>query len=136
MKRFPFILLAALGFFKPGTAVLNNLTCYQCLVETNDLCTEDDLTPCSNDRAYDVCVTILRKTVKDGFHIEKKCGLGPCSLDQKGILLLGFDHCDRSQNEFECMSCCKTNGCNKSGSYIVKGSLILILIAGTLISFL
>lgn len=48
---------------------------------------------------------------------------------------LGLGNCDRSKESYFCISCCKGNGCNKSGAaistpkfFVVVASLLVIIV--------
>lgn len=63
----------------------------------------------------------------DGFWIHKSCALGPCSLrDESQSSGLGLDNCDRSQDEYDCISCCRQDGCNTGSGAIYPPQQILI----------
>ncbi|XP_054706736.1 uncharacterized protein LOC129216547 [Uloborus diversus] len=96
-------------------------TCYQCEVRDLSLCTDEYLQECPDNQAYDSCLTRISKTKDDGVWIHKSCALGPCSLrDQSQTTGLGLDHCDRSQAEYDCITCCKEDGCNTGGADICR----------------
>ncbi|XP_022192983.2 uncharacterized protein LOC111050913 [Nilaparvata lugens] len=87
------------------------LSCYQCVRQTDDPCTPQDLRPCP--KRSDRCVTHIQKDENTGFMIKRECGLGPCQFDdemaRKG---LGLDRCDRTRKQYFCVHCCKESGCN------------------------
>ncbi|XP_067140157.1 uncharacterized protein [Centruroides vittatus] len=118
-------------------AVEDKLQCYQCLVSDNKLCTEEFLAPCPTSQAFDRCMTIISNSKDEGYQIEKKCALAPCSLrDPSQNTGLGLDHCDRSKAEFSCISCCKGDGCNKDGSENLQSfSSYIILVLCHLLGF-
>lgn len=107
-----------LAYVHTALTLRNNLSCYICHAEDVSLCTEEDLRKCPDDQAYDSCMTVLKKNVHDGFVIEKSCALGPCRFDNPAIVeSLGLSSsCDRSKEEYYCMDCCRTSGCNKDAA--------------------
>jgi len=67
--------------------------------------------------------------------IKRECGLGPCAFeDDMATRGLGLDGCDRSKNDFFCVSCCRTPGCNKNtaatnvrDNFFISAVLLLIM---------
>ena len=43
--------------------------------------------------------------------VVRRCVLGPCSLKERDIPL--SEKCDMSTSNFNCIHCCKEDGCNK-----------------------
>ncbi|GFT74911.1 uncharacterized protein NPIL_228051 [Nephila pilipes] len=119
--------LVFLSFIFGAESSVEKLKCYQCEVRDSKLCNEDYLLPCPDNQAYDSCLTRIYKTKEDGVWIHKNCALAPCSLrDTSQASGLGLDHCDRSQDEYDCVSCCKENGCNTGGSSTCQPSIVSI----------
>lgn len=112
-----------------------NISCYQCTRNTYAECFESELLPC--ETKHDRCVVSIKQdgneyirisllflyyyyyciVLENGFELKRECGLGPCTfndamLDEK----LKWNDCDRTKKSFFCFTCCKGNGCNKSGS--------------------
>ncbi|GFR33698.1 uncharacterized protein TNCT_551681 [Trichonephila clavata] len=115
---------------------VERLKCYQCEVREAKLCTDEYLLPCPDNQAYDTCLTRIRKTKDDGVWIHKNCALAPCSLrDTSQSSGLGLDHCDRSQDEYDCVSCCKENGCNTGGGTACQPTIVSIIALILLASF-
>ncbi|XP_020999837.2 uncharacterized protein [Parasteatoda tepidariorum] len=114
---------------------IDQIKCYQCEVTENHLCTDEYLLLCQ--RAYDMCLTRIYKKKGNQTWIYKNCALGPCALrDDTQTAGLGLDHCDRSQDEFDCISCCKGDGCNKNAGYNFAPALTLLTILMFFSSFI
>ncbi|ROT66886.1 hypothetical protein C7M84_015078 [Penaeus vannamei] len=92
-------------------AVKNDLRCYQCNVSDNMACTEEYLMQCPDKQAYDRCETRVRKAANGERWIQKGCALSPCNLGTLEELSLGI-HCDYSAPNYDCVTCCKEDGCN------------------------
>ncbi|XP_063928017.1 uncharacterized protein LOC135141077 isoform X2 [Zophobas morio] len=104
----------------------NNLSCYQCIRNTNTPCEPHELQPCPP--VSDRCVTHISKNAEDGFSIKRECGLGPCGFDDDMVNKgLGFD-CDRSRAEYFCIFCCRDSGCNNSESVFAASSSTALLV--------
>ncbi|KAG8175268.1 hypothetical protein JTE90_023942 [Oedothorax gibbosus] len=113
---------------------VENMKCYQCEVRESSLCTDEYLQTCPDNQAYDSCLTRIYKTKDDGPWIHKSCALAPCTLrDQSQSSGLGLDYCDRSQNEYDCVSCCKENGCNTGAGTIWKSVPALVVTTATVV---
>ncbi|CAH1986441.1 unnamed protein product [Acanthoscelides obtectus] len=98
-----------------STSVNNNstLNCYQCKKTSFTECPSTDLQPCSPDQ--NICVTIISKSVADGFYIKRECGKSPCRFEDEDVNVnLGLERCDLKKKEYFCFFCCKENGCNKN----------------------
>ncbi|GBM34292.1 hypothetical protein AVEN_253012-1 [Araneus ventricosus] len=116
---------------------LEKLKCYQCEVRKSEQCTDEYLLRCPNDQAYDSCMTRIFKTKGEEAWIRKTCALAPCSLrDASQASGLGLDHCDRSQDEYDCVTCCKGDGCNTGCGAICRPVFAIISALLILTSFL
>ncbi|XP_049858850.1 uncharacterized protein LOC126353795 [Schistocerca gregaria] len=114
MSSLLWLLLPAL-FAGVADATEANLTCYQCVRQDYEECGNDTLLPCPPTK--DRCVTHIAKDKEKGLVVKRECGLGPCGFDDSSMNRgLGLDGCDRSKDEFFCLSCCTTSGCNKSAA--------------------
>ncbi|KAK5644399.1 hypothetical protein RI129_005699 [Pyrocoelia pectoralis] len=105
----------------------SNLSCYQCIKnEMYGKCDREDLKQCPP--VSDRCVTHISKNVQNGFILKRECGLGPCQFDDvmtnKG---LGMDICDRNNEEYFCVFCCKEDGCNQSNAVVFRVSTKLLI---------
>ncbi|GIY26631.1 uncharacterized protein CDAR_593651 [Caerostris darwini] len=118
-------------------STVGDLKCYQCEVRESAQCTDKYLLPCPANQAYDRCQTRIHKTKNDDAWIYKSCTLAPCSLrDESQTSGLGLNHCDRSQEEYDCVSCCKENGCNTGRGAMCRPTFTTIITAILLASFL
>ncbi|XP_064099492.1 uncharacterized protein LOC135210562 [Macrobrachium nipponense] len=112
----------------------SKLHCYQCNVTHATSCTEDYLKPCPDGEDFDRCQTRVRKANSGERWVEKTCARGPCNLSWEEEVYLGMN-CDYAAPTYDCVSCCKDDGCNTGHGnvlqcpkemYIVTGSLALI----------
>ncbi|ROT79265.1 hypothetical protein C7M84_001987 [Penaeus vannamei] len=78
-------------------------------------CTEEYLMQCPDKQAYDRCETRVRKAANGERWIQKGCALSPCNLGTLEELSLGI-HCDYSAPNYDCVTCCKEDGCNTGGA--------------------
>lgn len=115
----------------------HNLSCYQCIRYANEQCGNESLRACPP--VSDRCVTHISKdgeylpafdprrpifsntlpifSEDKGYVIKRECGLGPCGFEDDMVNKgLGLDGCDRSKDDYFCVSCCKTSGCNKNAA--------------------
>ncbi|XP_066995692.1 uncharacterized protein [Anabrus simplex] len=128
------LLLLLLGYlFCHVTALTeSNLSCYQCTRYTNEECGKEDLLPCPASK--DRCVTHISKDARNGFVMKRECGLGPCGFEDAMMNRgLGLEGCDRSKDEYFCVFCCPTSGCNKDTSSAIYPSALLVLAATVLL---
>ncbi|XP_054271753.1 uncharacterized protein LOC128992283 [Macrosteles quadrilineatus] len=111
----------------------HNLSCYQCVRTSNTQCGPEFLLPCPSNK--DRCVTHITKDASTGYTLKRECGLGPCTFEDEAIHKgLGiFGDCDTSKEEFFCVSCCKTTGCNKDLATTLAPPTVSIAIAAAIL---
>nr|XP_022920864.1 uncharacterized protein LOC111429233 [Onthophagus taurus] len=118
--------------FNGSTVYGENLTCYQCTKNEDEKCELEFLLPCP--AKFDRCAMHITKYASTGFQIKRECGLGPCDFND--LLMnnnLGMK-CDRSKQEYSCLSCCKGNGCNNNSDKRSKISWTLFMMVVLMIS--
>ncbi|KAK6638182.1 hypothetical protein RUM44_008610 [Polyplax serrata] len=104
----------------------HNLSCYQCIKSSSEECEPERLLPCPT--VADRCVTHISRNADKGFQIKRECGLGPCGFEDDMVNRgLGMDGCDRTKEDYFCVFCCKTDGCNRNSSFHFSGSVILVI---------
>ncbi|XP_076053041.1 uncharacterized protein LOC143032343 [Oratosquilla oratoria] len=124
--------LHLLCFLAAGAeGVKNDLSCYQCTVKDNSACSDKYLQPCPNTQAFDRCETRIRKEAGEDRRIEKRCALAPCNFSPSVSSNLGLT-CDTSKDHYDCVTCCKGDGCNKDAAMAtspVTGLLLALQMA-------
>lgn len=121
---------------------VNALKCYQCTTDDRLPCDDRYLRECPNDQAYDMCSVVLKNQGNsfnffcfsisifltppsslfqksgDQLRVTRKCVLGPCTLrdhEVHGILQLR-EQCDMNRPDYNCIYCCRGDGCNRDSA--------------------
>ncbi|XP_015786203.1 uncharacterized protein LOC107363486 [Tetranychus urticae] len=105
------------------------LKCYICDSYSSEPCPDVDLIECPNNQAYDRCLVRMLKTANQPRKVIRECALGPCNFREPAFdnIFKLRQQCDMSKDSYDCVYCCKDDGCNKdSGSSLVPTSIIII----------
>ncbi|RWS26097.1 hypothetical protein B4U80_04369, partial [Leptotrombidium deliense] len=111
------------------TSKVCSLKCYQCESYSSEPCPEEDLKECPSNQAYDRCLVKIYKSPTERFLVKRECALAPCNLRDKAVdsIIKLRQNCDMTKETFDCVYCCKYDGCNKDGESHISANVILLL---------
>ncbi|KAI1285556.1 hypothetical protein HDE_11759 [Halotydeus destructor] len=112
------------------------LSCYQCYSNSLEPCAFEDLKECPRYAFFNRCSVKVRKMASGEMFVKRECATGPCHGYDGAYgedVTLG-EHCDMRNPEYECMACCRGDGCNYSGS--ADGLHITALIPSVIFLFI
>lgn len=98
--------------------ITNGLRCYQCYSNGLEPCPYEDLRECPRFSFYNRCSVKVRKLITGETFVKRECATGPChGYDgEYGEDISLQDHCDTRSPEYECLACCRGDGCNRNGA--------------------